>query len=118
MPTFYSLQGRLLSIVARERTTNFPKESLDRVIEASNQDIRQCINTLQLLASGGGGTTKEAANGAIQRKDITVVSEWMNGEKIQIYTKFSRTYSRQPVKFSRRRLRCSTNSTCTSPTTP
>ena len=61
-----------MSIMAKERA-NVPKDALDRIIEASNQDIRQCINTLQLMASGTGKTPKH-----FQRKDITVVSEQSN----------------------------------------
>lgn len=58
-----------MSIMAKERV-NVPREAVDRIIEASSQDIRQCINTLQLMASGAGKSPKD-----IQRKDITVVRE-------------------------------------------
>jgi len=52
--------------MAKERLS-IPKETLDKVIEASQQDIRQCINTLQLM-TGPAGTPKD-----FQKKNVALV---------------------------------------------
>uniref|UniRef100_A0A915LQY2 Uncharacterized protein n=1 Tax=Meloidogyne javanica TaxID=6303 RepID=A0A915LQY2_MELJA len=43
--------GCLLSIAAKENV-KLPKDVYDKIIEASSQDIRLCINTLQMVTSG------------------------------------------------------------------
>ncbi|KAL3078183.1 hypothetical protein niasHS_012070 [Heterodera schachtii] len=63
-PRVEQIKGKLMTIATRERV-NLAKDSLDRIIEASHQDIRQCINALQF--SAGLGTSKK-----MQKKDVTV----------------------------------------------
>jgi len=63
-PRVEQIKGCLLSIAAREKA-NISKEAIDKLIEASNQDIRQSINTLQLMA----GST--SSNKQFNKKDIS-----------------------------------------------
>lgn len=56
-----------MTIVAQEKL-HIAKEALDNIIEASNQDIRQCIYSLQLYATSG------SASKQVQKKDVSVVS--------------------------------------------
>uniref|UniRef100_A0A183BZ21 AAA domain-containing protein n=1 Tax=Globodera pallida TaxID=36090 RepID=A0A183BZ21_GLOPA len=63
-PRLEQIKGKLMTIVTRERV-NLAKDGLDKIIEASHLDIRQCINSLQF--SAGVGTSKQP-----QRKDVTV----------------------------------------------
>lgn len=50
-PRVEQIKGCLLSIAAKENL-KLPKDVYDKIIEASCQDIRLCINTLQMITSG------------------------------------------------------------------
>ncbi|KAF7634869.1 AAA domain-containing protein [Meloidogyne graminicola] len=63
-PRVEQIKGCLLSIAAKENL-KLPKEFYDKIIEASCQDIRQSINTLQMIISG-----KMSLD--FQKKDILV----------------------------------------------
>lgn len=63
-PSAVQIKARLMTIKTRERI-NISPEVLDKIIEASNQDVRQCVYSLQLYASG--------AKGKFEKKDISVV---------------------------------------------
>lgn len=63
-PNAQQIKGRMLTVKAREKIAISP-EVMDQMIEASNQDVRQCIYSLQLYAAG--------AKGSAEKKDISVV---------------------------------------------
>ncbi|KAH7723132.1 CBN-RFC-1 protein [Aphelenchoides avenae] len=50
-PQVAQIKEQLNTIIEGE-TLKVPKELVDKIIEASNQDIRQCIYSLQLVAAG------------------------------------------------------------------
>ncbi|KAI6230691.1 Replication factor C subunit 1 [Aphelenchoides fujianensis] len=63
-PTVQQIAARMMTILMREGV-RVPKEDVERVIQAANQDLRQSIYSLQLLAAGqdkqGGVMTKDVA---------------------------------------------------------
>uniref|UniRef100_A0A915E7Y1 AAA+ ATPase domain-containing protein n=1 Tax=Ditylenchus dipsaci TaxID=166011 RepID=A0A915E7Y1_9BILA len=65
-PRAEQIKGRLQTIAYKENL-KIPSETLDKIIEASNQDLRQCIHSLQLMNSGS-----SKADQRFQKKDISV----------------------------------------------
>jgi replication factor C subunit 1 len=57
--------ARMMPIAIREKL-KITKEELEQIIKSSNQDIRQTIYSLQLLASGA------SHEGVVQTKDVSV----------------------------------------------
>jgi replication factor C subunit 1 len=62
-PNAQQIKGKLMSIKTKEKV-QIPSDAMEQIIEASNQDLRQCIYSLQLYASG--------AKGKVEKKDISV----------------------------------------------
>lgn len=68
-------KGRLLTIAAKEKL-NISKELIDQIIEASQQDIRQSINSLQMFS------VFKSTNNKFQKKDISVVIFYFEDFKV------------------------------------
>uniref|UniRef100_A0AC34FHK5 Replication factor C subunit 1 n=1 Tax=Panagrolaimus sp. ES5 TaxID=591445 RepID=A0AC34FHK5_9BILA len=62
-PSAVQIKAKLMSVKVKEKV-QIPMDAMEQIIEASNQDLRQCIYSLQLYASG--------AKGKVEKKDISV----------------------------------------------
>uniref|UniRef100_A0A914Z3P2 AAA+ ATPase domain-containing protein n=1 Tax=Panagrolaimus superbus TaxID=310955 RepID=A0A914Z3P2_9BILA len=65
-PSAIQIKAKIMSVKVKEKV-QIPMDAIEQIIEAANQDLRQCIYSLQLYASG--------AKGKVEKKDISVLLE-------------------------------------------
>jgi len=65
-PRVEQIKAHLRKIVQSERI-NITEATIDQIIEASHQDIRQCIHSLQLYSSGAGGSRGGGGKGPFKK---------------------------------------------------
>ncbi|KAI6221030.1 Replication factor C subunit 1 [Aphelenchoides fujianensis] len=87
-PTVQQIVARMMTILMREGV-RVPKEEVERVIQAANQDLRQSIYSLQLLAAGqdkqGGVMTKDVALNTFEAARRLLSSETNLEQKRELF---------------------------------